>query len=368
MPPNFGLATQQWKLEDSDSEEIAPDPPRYKQEMAGRKSVIASSVGRGESVVAEHVHDNHAIIDPELSQRFSQSRSPRSYWSRWDIWKCCGLLVVLSAVIFGVPRVEESSSPGSTSRSASLPPRNILHTQTVALAKFDIGALNLACQGSQLPICDLIQPFHALDLNSSLNNHEIEALRFHLGALLRPTKLAISEEECFYFPQLQFDVHQARVWPRKLLDFLKAGLDITHHAHSLIAQSRSDAEERLKSVDEAANNGIWKIGTQHGLREKVYRENESWLNILEAYIQKLKSRDAAWDWELRRQTRLEKDSGRVEEQIHGLRIGTGQSDSANLSCTALNMQRVERQLINTMMRAAEDDAAAKRLGTYFDAL
>ena len=359
MPPSFGLATQEWKLEESDSEEITSGPPRCKQEVAQRKPVNPPSVGRGESAVAERVHESPKTIDPEPSRR---------YWSGWDLWKGFGLLLVTAAVIFGVPRVEEPSSLGSTSRSASLLPRNILQTQTMSPAKFDIGALNLACQGSQLPICDSIPSLHALDLTSSEKSHEIEALGFHLGALLRPTKMAVSEEECFYFPQLQLDIHRAWEWTLQIQDFLRVDLDVTHRALALIAQSRLNAEKRLRSVDEAANGAIWKIGTQHGQRERVYRENESWLDVFEDYIRKLESRDAAWDWELGRQTRLEKDLRVVEEQIQGLRIGTGQSDPVNSSCTALNMRRVERQLINAMMRAAEDDATAKRLGTDYDAL
>ena len=143
---------------------------------------------------------------------------------------------------------------------------------------------------------------------------------------------------------------------------------MTHLALTLIAQSRLDADKRLRSIDEAANGAIWKMGTQHDQREKAYRENESWLDVSKDYVRKLESRDATWDWELGRQTRLKKDLRVVEEQIQGLRIETGQSDSANSSCTALNIQRIKRQLINAIIRAAEDDTTAKRLKTYYDAL
>ena len=368
MPPKFGLATQEWTLEDSDSEEITPDPPRDQQAVAGRRPVVSPRVGRGESIVAEQDHDNHEIIDPEPSPHVSPSRPPHSYWSRWDLWTYGGLLMVAFAVILGVPRVGEPSSRGSTSRSASLPPKNILQTPTMTLAKCDIGALNLSCQSSQRPIYDVIPSLQALDLTSSEKSSEIEALGFHLGTLLHPMKIAIREEECFYFPQLQLDIHRAWEWTRTIQDSLKVDLNPIRQARSRIAQSCLDAEERLRSVDDAADGAILKLGSRHDHRETAYRENQSWLDVLEDCRSKLESRDAAWDWELGRQTRLEKDLRVVEERIQGLRIGTGQSDSANSSCTALNMQRVERQLLNTMMRAAEDDATATSLGTYYDAL
>lgn len=88
----------------------------------------------------------------------------------------------------------------------------------------------------------------------------------------------------------------------------------------------------------------------------------------EDYTQKLQSRVVAWDWELRRQNRLQKDLKEVKKQIKGLQIEAEQSVSINSSCTTFNMQRVERRLLNTMMRAAKDDTIAEDLDKYYSAL
>ena len=363
MAPNFGLATQEWRLEDSDSDDAKPDPSRYETE---RKPVLLSSIG--EPVAAEDVDESPDNIDPEQPPPSTQTKPQIYDWSRRDIWKYLGVLAVTSAVIIGFPLAEESSLLGSKSRSASLPPRNILQSHAVGLAKFDISALDIVCRGSQLPICDFTQSLRNLDLTSSQNDQEIESLGFDLNTLLRPTKMATRKEECSYFLQLQLDINLA--WDRTLQiqGSLKIGLDSIYKALSLITESRSSAEAMLTSMDEAANGEMWKIGTRHGRREKAYRDNKRWLDVFEDYTQKLQSRAVAWDWELGRQNRLQKDLKEVEKQIKGLWIGVGQSVSANSSCTAFNMQRVERRLLDTMMRAAENDATAESLGKYYGAL
>ena len=325
-----------------------------------RKTVLPSSAG--EPVATEDVDqspDNIGSEQPPLST----TKPQMSKWSRWDIWKYMGVLAVTSAVIWGFPLVEESSPLGSKSQPASIP-RNILQSHTVGLAKMDISALDIACRGSQLPICGFTQSLRNLDLTS--NEQEVDSLGYDLGVLLRPTKMATSEEECAYFLQLQIDINEA--WDRTLQiqDALKIGLDSIHKALSLITESRSKTAEILTSMDEDANGEMWKIGTRHGQREKAYRDNKRWLEIFEDYTQKLQSRAVAWDWELGRQNRLQKDLKEVEKQIKGLRIG-GEPDSAD-SCTAFNMQRVERRLLDAIMRATENDAVAKSLSRYYGAL
>ena len=252
-------------MEDSDSDlDIKPDPLRYETE---RKPILPPSVGEtegkrvlpsrvGEPVATKDVDESPDNIDPEQPPLSTQTKPQISKWSCRDIWKYIGVLAVTSAVILGFPLAEESSLLGSKSQPASIPPRNILQSHTVGLAKLDISALDIACRGSQLPICDFTQSLRNLDLTSSQNDQEIESLGYNLSALLRPTKMATSKEECSYFLQLQIDINQA--WDRTLQiqDSLKIGLDSIHKALSLIIESRFNTAEILTSMDEDTNGEI----------------------------------------------------------------------------------------------------------------
>ena len=415
MIPNFGSLTQDWKESDSE-DELKLDPSilnaasatkadlRHQSGAAGRKYAHASAKGVKRERYTDDSKPNPATLnsipainigsrykhqtaqrkhaDPSSAKDSNESagstepapssqterRSP--YWRRWDIWMYLGLPAVACALIFGCPLLG-SARPDSSPYSGLLPPRNILQPRHTVKAKFDVSVLDLACQSSQFYACDLSQSLRSLDLKASDGDQEIESLGSILGTLLHPVKMATKNEECSYFSQLKFDVSHAWNRASEIQDSLNAGLVLGNQALALVSKSRASTDQILKTTDRDADGGIWNLGNP-AEREKIYRESTRWLKVLEDCTQQLESRNDAWAWEIERQSRLRRDLSGVDKQIErlGIRPGqlTGNEDHTSPSCTAFTMQRVERRLVDAMMRAAKDESQAQSLGNHYDEL
>ena len=355
-------------MEDSDSDTLKPNTPttrsnlgtkirsRHKHKAIDRKPVQCSSETL-EPAAAKGVNERSDNIDLGLSLSISQLEPPTSYWSRWETWVIIGVCVGTLSLIFGFPRVKESFPRNSGLQYALLPPRNILQPQNITVAKFDINALDLACRGSHLPVCDVPHLFRCLNWKLSQNDQEIKSLGSHLGVLLHSTKTATNKEECTYFPQLQLDINQARNRSYDIQGSLGATLKLNGKSVSYVSQSRSIAEQRKASATDSVGYSATRwVG--YDTMEEAYTDSERWLGILDGYSQRLKIRDESLGWELKQQNWLQSDLKGVEGQIERLGIGQGAGNQTKSSCTAFNMQRVERRLIGIRMRAAEDNAAA----------
>ena len=294
---------------------------------------------------------------------------PAPYWSRRKILSYISLVAVTTAIIFSEPLVDKFSWPSSGPHSAWLPPRNLLQCRISNAAKFNTTTLDLSCPESQSPACELSHSLYSLDLAVSHNCQDIESLGSYLGTLLRPTKMAASRGECSYFPQLRLDVNQALDRTFGIQDSLNAALISTGNTLSFVFKSRVKAERTLAAADQGADGRMWIIWDAAG-KEQVYRATERWLNILEDYAQKLKSREGLLRWELGRQNGLQQDLKQVEKEIEGLGIEPDEERKIPVapSCTAFNIRRVERRLMDTMARAAEDEVAAGNLSKYYDTL
>ena len=153
-----------------------------------------------------------------------------------------GILIATIAAILLIPKLEELSQSSSDSQSVPLPPRNILQSQSITIANFDINTLDLIYQDARLPICDVAQDFRDLNLRVSQSRREIESLRDYLGILLYSIKIATKKEECSYFSQLRLDITQ--IWNRifAIQDSLNATLALNSKALSSLSTSHSIIE------------------------------------------------------------------------------------------------------------------------------
>lgn len=413
MIPNFGSLTQEW--EESDPEDESKLDPsilnaasatraesRRKPEAAGRKHVHTSprdvkserdsedsepgpATPQSTPVIptrsrhkhkaahpssAKAINESADSANPERSLPSSQLDRRGPYWRRWEVWMYFGLPALTCALIFGCPLLGPAG-PGSGPSSGLLPPKNILQPRDTVQAKLDISVLDLACQRSEFCACDLSQSLRSLDLKASHGDQEIESLGFHLGTLLYPIKMATKNEECSYFPQLKLDLSHAMDRTSDIQDILNAGLVLGNQALALVSKSRVTTDQILKTADRDADGGIWNMGDPVE-REKTYRESTRWLKVLEDCTQQLESRSDVWTWEIERQHRLRGDLRGVDKQIERLGFGpgqlTGHENHNDSSCTAFNMQRVERRLMDTMMRAAKDETETQSLREYYNEL
>ena len=357
-----GELTQTWDLGDSDSETSASNT---------RATTSNLEIGSGsrhtyKDTDKKPLQDSRKPLEPAAAKA---QKPPSSYHIRWENWSSLEIWSSFGVIAVALSVIVVSSGSRSSPQSALLSPRNILQLRNTTIAKFDLGAVGLACQNLPVPICDQLHLFRKLDLQDSQNHQDIESLGSHLGALLHPTKMAKNKEECSYFPQLQLDINQACHRSFEIQDSLNASLVLSEEIQSWISQSRLTAEEMVSSADEGANGRL--ISMEDPVkREKNYTDGRKWLDLLGDFTQKLESRDAFSKGESKRQKRLQEDLKAVDNQI--VRLGIEQSAEgeihASSQCSAFNMEQVERRLINSMTQAAEDDAAAQSLRNCYDAL
>ena len=359
----------QWNLKDSDASEtelytpttssaIRPDnnaPVRPDNNAPVRPDNIAP-VRRDNTAPVRR--DN---TDPILSLSISPSERSNPYWISWEFCGCIDVLAMTIALISFWPR--------AGSRSTLLPPRNILQSRNSTVTKFDTNILDSVCQGSHLLICEIPHLLRRLDLKDSCDNQEIESLGYQLGAMLHPTKIATNKEDCSYFPLLQLDINQRRNRTFGIQDSFNATLALYDEARSRVSKSHLDAARMLANADGDANGNILNTGDPIK-REKAYRTSQEMLDLLGDYDQKLEIREGLSRRKLERQHKLQNDLKELEEQFEGLTVKSpaGNEIHVNPLCTASNMQRVERGLMDTMMGAAEDEAAAENLSNYYNAL
>lgn len=372
----FPPLTRRWNIEDSESDTSQPNSPTTRPNLDTRGRLRHKHKGRDgepgrgsrEVAIATGVNDRLNTVDAVPPLSTPQPEPPSPHWSQSKVLIAIGRLAVTFSLIFVFSRLGRFSWSKYASESALLPPRNILLSRNDTVAKFDLSDLALVCKDSDFPICATFDLVRSLDPKVSQNKRDIESLGCHLGALLYPIKVATKREECSYFPQLQLEINQA--WKRtfKIQGSLNDALGLLDQVLSHVSRSRLIAEQMKASANKDADGSLRNMGGT-AKRERKYTESSKWLDLLEDYSQKLKSEEVLWRWELERQNRLQSDLLEVEKQIEELRIQQSKNEiRAGPLCTAFNMQRVERRLIDTMMRATEDEAAAQRLGNYYRAL